>query len=48
MTAPLDAHVDLGTIWITRDGEQIPVEVHEVPGLVAKVLAFADALEDAA
>ena len=45
---PLTTHLDLGSIWLTRDGEQIPVESHEVPALVASLLALADALEDAA
>lgn len=46
--SPLMLEVDLGSIWLTRDGDQVRIDPHEVAEVVRNLLALADALGDAA
>lgn len=46
-TSTLVTHVDLGAIWIERDGEQVRVDADEVTQLVHSLLIHRLALLDA-
>lgn len=43
----LTTHVDLGAVWIERDGEQVRVDADELLPLVRSLLFHLDALGDA-
>lgn len=46
--SPLMLEVDLGSIWLTRDGDQVRIDRHEVAEVVRSLLALAEQLDDAA
>ncbi|MBB3040976.1 hypothetical protein [Nocardioides soli] len=43
----LTTHVDLGAVWIERDGQQVRVDADELLPLVRSLLFHLDALGDA-
>lgn len=43
----LTTHIDLGAVWIDRDGEQVRVDADELLPLIQSLLAHLDALGDA-
>lgn len=43
----LTTHVDLGAVWIERDGQQVRVDADELLPLVRSLLVHLDALGDA-